>query len=1073
MSNERKRLPGSEKLTRPEDIKALSKYLGDIKKTQEEHTTLDKDNLEVPGRTTGRLPEIQELPGNLENLDTDIESGKLDDTRITLTTSGKNPKLSKYVLNLEDLKNNSHLDTRRENLDISEKITGLENNIQGLSKENINDLTLRKERIGLEANDTESLEESRLGLVGETKTSALDNYLEELNTYVSDISLTEGTIGLDSESPNIESLESTSINLEAPNQIDLENGKINLGDLSEVEHLGYTTIKIDQKAGVELEGEVVTLEQTSPFKPSLDRTVIDLEANDNASLDNTVLRIDASSGQVSSLTPDQGIVIEREDGPKLELDNSVINLDSEQEESNLSYYIDKLEDENEPDVNGSKVSLEVGEGVVDLYDSVISGPSEKEVDLSKTKKNLAVSGIDSLEDNVLSLGKDNKELDEIYDSSLIVPENPDHEGWNKKELYDSLMMAPDDQKYIKALEMANSLGPWGKKISSLISSVLSNDYVSSETASWFDSELKKILKQMGVLSNFDFSNSGEKAKDLEEGNAELEIRREGILKDPTKNSDLMPLSKDTIQMPVGVDERNGNGVNDHLEAAEEAMVMYEKPSTIFSKDENKRGYKTIPEYKLPDRGILDSLNISNYLRFGVEELFNLWNPSTKAERLLKPTLLNEALALLVIAREKLEILAKSNRDRLPGDDAGFLSDLVSGGASGAVGNLIDNSLSNLKNVFSGAKSIDKQNPINRPETKLVGGKWERQETVGFNLGNTRQETTGKSKKEVFGESLVKSLIGNLGSKNSRKDINFYEKYIYNFATLLTLEDLCDFTPEKVESLEGLKEVLKNSQYITTPSRFGTIQEGKYGTMTLDTNAFWEVVIEPFCHGSMNGGYSFLPAIEEINVINESHFGVKTNYSGWLPIMSFELQKSKLTNKSLGLYDGEIVYPVTSELSNEFRMTIADDQYKSWKTYFQKCADVSVYSSEAHTKGYYKSTENIIPTVVDKTRPIVALYKNITFLIKIYIMTPQYSTVRRFQLLCVLKDFEESYSGDIDAGGYDLNLSFSIVGENPTNEDEELKMMKRQNGIATKLVPSSNSISVTPVNPSTEGLKLLK
>jgi hypothetical protein len=30
----------------------------------------------------------------------------------------------------------------------------------------------------------------------------------------------------------------------------------------------------------------------------------------------------------------------------------------------------------------------------------------------------------------------------------------------------------------------------------------------------------------------------------------------------------------------------------------------------------------------------------------------------------------------------------------------------------------------------------------------------------------------------------------------------------------------------------------------------------------------------------------------------------------------------------------------------------------------------------------------------------------------------------------LKDFEESFSGDIDAGGYDLTLSFSIVGENP-------------------------------------------
>ena len=46
------------------------------------------------------------------------------------------------------------------------------------------------------------------------------------------------------------------------------------------------------------------------------------------------------------------------------------------------------------------------------------------------------------------------------------------------------------------------------------------------------------------------------------------------------------------------------------------------------------------------------------------------------------------------------------------------------------------------------------------------------------------------------------------------------------------------------------------------------------------------------------------------------------------------------------------------------------------------------------------------------------------------MTPQYSTIRKFDLLCVLKDFVEEYSGDIDTGGVDLNVTFSIVGENP-------------------------------------------
>jgi hypothetical protein len=52
------------------------------------------------------------------------------------------------------------------------------------------------------------------------------------------------------------------------------------------------------------------------------------------------------------------------------------------------------------------------------------------------------------------------------------------------------------------------------------------------------------------------------------------------------------------------------------------------------------------------------------------------------------------------------------------------------------------------------------------------------------------------------------------------------------------------------------------------------------------------------------------------------------------------------------------------------------------------------------------------------------------------MTPQYSTIRRFDLLCVLKDFTEEYSGDVDSGGVDLNVTFSIVGENPNGADQD-------------------------------------
>ena len=55
-------------------------------------------------------------------------------------------------------------------------------------------------------------------------------------------------------------------------------------------------------------------------------------------------------------------------------------------------------------------------------------------------------------------------------------------------------------------------------------------------------------------------------------------------------------------------------------------------------------------------------------------------------------------------------------------------------------------------------------------------------------------------------------------------------------------------------------------------------------------------------------------------------------------------------------------------------------------------------------------------------------RRITFLISVYVMTPQYFTARAFYLLCVLKDFSEDYTGEVDSGGADLNVSFSIVGE---------------------------------------------
>lgn len=52
---------------------------------------------------------------------------------------------------------------------------------------------------------------------------------------------------------------------------------------------------------------------------------------------------------------------------------------------------------------------------------------------------------------------------------------------------------------------------------------------------------------------------------------------------------------------------------------------------------------------------------------------------------------------------------------------------------------------------------------------------------------------------------------------------------------------------------------------------------------------------------------------------------------------------------------------------------------------------------------------------------------------IYIMSPQFSTIRKFDFLVVLKDYQVDYQGETDASGADLTVSFSIVGENPKDE----------------------------------------
>ena len=1076
MSNSRKRLPGSEKLTRPEDINALSKYLGYIKKTQEEHTELDKDNLEVPGRTTGRIPEINNLYDSVLGLDVNKDEISLEESRIGLETAGKDVDgLYDSVIGLDVDKDETSLEESRIGLETASKdVDELYDSVIGLDVDK--EVSLENKRLDMKtgAEEINALPDSVLGLENNAPEIQLGD--EKLGLEVnSDIELETEKIDISPDS-DID-LDNTRLDLEETKEVTLSDSVVDLKDVPEDIELSNQRVDIDPEAlKSKLEDTRIDLGDTGEVK-ELEDTRINIDIPEDNTLDDSKVILE-DSREVS--LENKRVDISRDED--LELDDTKIGGVGEEKEPDLTNFIDTLFDDRETELENTKLEIE-DPGIDNLSKIIIKGPEKSDANLEDTKIDLDVEEISDLEDT--KIGIEVEEVTELSDKRLDI----DNSAWDIKKLGMELEKAPDDQIYEKALEMASTMGPWGMKVASLISSVLSNDSVDANTASWYDAELKKLLEQMGAMSRFgvdSFAQSGEKAQNLNGENAELEGTRVDRPEDvDSRGGDRDELSRKLkrdgfnledklISRPIGLDE-NENGVDDREEAIEEVFVSADKPGYVFGQwgtggKVRNRGYQTIPNSQLPNRGILDALNINNYIRYGAEALFGLWNPKSMAERKIKKILLNESIALLVLAREQLEKLTKSNRERLPGDDMGMIGDLVSGGVSGALSNLKDNAMSAIQNTFDGVDGVDKLNPLNRPRTKMTnnGGvvTWTREVTKGFDKGNNRQDENSlggnmdwKQLGENLKKNLVKSLIGDLAEDGTR-EYSFKDNYIVNNATVMTLENLCNLTdPKTIDSVEALMKVLKdNSSCITTPGKFGTIEEGRYSTMTLDTNAYWEVVIEPFCHKAMNGGYSFLPAIEEINVLNQAHFGIKTAYSKWLPLSNFELQKSKLTNKSLGLYDGEIVYPVSSELSNELRITIVDDQYKSWRTYFQKCADVAVYSSEAHELDFYTNVqaspnasiwtksiedaqaENLNKgrkyhlTVVDKTKPLVALYKNITFLVKIYIMTPQYATVRRFNLLCVLKDFEETYSGDIDAGGYDLNLSFSIVGENPPSDD---------------------------------------
>ena len=987
--------------------------------------------------------DLKETPEELDKLEDHREklnSGKdnlkeLEDTKVKLRNPVDDAELSKTKVSLERTIEDKELETYRENLrKTPEELDELENHKESLrSGEELKSLPEDKITLGGTVKVLEELGNTKIDLEGteESEISTLEDYRENLSV----------------EDNN--SLEDTRVDLKGTVEYEaseLEDARINLTGTEESEPKSLEDKRIDLEDTKEsepkaLENERIDLENTEESEIStLEDYRENLSVEDNNSLEDT--RIDLTGTKEAEMSELEDYLDDLEntkDYEASELEDTRVDLTGTKEFEPKSLEDERINLEGTKEYESSSLEDER----IDLKGTEEAEPESLEDFIDKLEDTRDFE----LEDEKLELPETSGDGYEGY--TPLGPEELDSLGGNINNFYDSLLEVPEIADAPRQSGDYTPLGPeeldsLGGDLGNFYDSVLevpetdNENYLSPE-------EVEKIIENPEQQYNYK-----DKLPEVAKGNSAPRVETEGSYN---------YLSPEEVEKIIENPTYFYNQQKEIPDAqAPDGQEIYKYSENPELSSEQVEG----PPMKLPKFG-LESLNLSNYLRWTAEKAVGWTGVHGEARQLL----VNETLAGLVVARDELEKVTKSNRYRLPGNDGGLLGDLVSGGVSGALDNLGDK-LGDAVNSIVGSKSVDISNPLNRPDENKF-------KYNGFEEANTRSTSSNASNpiksQSVFSYDEIELLskITNegakknssssfwkkagsalkdmaLGSSGGERTYSFKNNYISGKGILITLEELCGISSDTddTNTVEGLYNVLKSSPFITTPDKFTSTGYSNYNIQTLDTNAFWEIALEPYA-GPENGDLNYLPGIHEINIRNIVMHGVNTAYNKWIPFTSFDLQKSKMTSKTLSLYDGEISYPVSMEFTNELRITIADDQYKSWRRYFEECAKAAIYNSEGHTSDYY-----ILPpdeyslTAIDTNNVCIAMYKNICFRCRIYVMTPQYSTIQKFDLLLVMKDFSEEYTGDIGDGAGDLTVSFSIVGENP-NEGKipEVKVIQHK------------------------------
>ena len=945
--------------------------------------------------------------------------------------------------------------------------------------------------------DVEGLGEEKVGLTVEGSEEGAGNFSDsldstliegpqenqiDLDNTIIDLSAPEAFEEGQSNSNFKDSLDSTIIEGPETNDRDLDNTQIELKAPEAFEEgsnnsnfsgaLDTTIIEGPAENERELDDTQITLEapeayvsgeSNSNFSDSLEDTIIEGPETNDRPLDDTIIDLTApeafEEGQSNSNFSDslEDTIIEGPEENEKPLDDTQITLDAPDsftEGADNSNFGDSLEDlilELE-DIKNFEEGQDNSNFSEALDETIIEGPAENERELDETQ--IELSEIKDYEE-----GQDNSNFNDSLDKTIIkAAGNADLSG---RTIFD-LDKTISDKEYelsqtelktdlIEAPENADSSG---RTILDLDKTKASKDYALSKT------ELKTDIQKLSDIDDYeegaDNSNFSEKLDTTQVKRRDdpgksgrtifdLDKRKENTDYALSKGEDYF--GKETKSTEEG--ETEVAFIKDNSLKIQPKNVEIEIPEkenvfkTTFKKNE---GVEYTPDYKLPEIGWGNfwngnALNPSTYLRWATANTVG----KIPIYGAAKATLIDETLAMLVLGREKLEKLAKANRDRLPGGDLGLLSDLANGSLS------VKSAAKSVVSAVGGALSksaVDRSKPLNRPKNeKSKQDQWEAVGQFIYDYDGAPGEGSGGG---GFFKKVGNSLMGGSNNSVSEHEIRKFNQLANSgFKTTSsngeegigigqTLQDLISKSKNPTNSLDDFKASMRTSRYTTVPEKF-TSTANTTNYMTLDSNHIWEIIIKPYV-GQLNGRRTWLPSLFEMDKINKKSFNQLTNFSkGWLPVTGFELQDKKLTSKELPLFDGSISFPMGLEFTNELRVTFADDSLKTLKRYFDLCAKVSAYMSNIHIEdesGYFspvddpgnESIDN--PTVYLEGKVHPGLYKNLSFLITIFILTPQYGTIKKCNLLCVLKDYTIENQGEMDSSPTELSVTFSIVGENP-------------------------------------------